>query len=217
MIDFTKEQLDEKYRNLPADLRQALDSTEIYEDFQEISKKHGLHIDKAGILEEEVTIVLLGLVPSSKLVERLHENMEISIQEAQTIARDVNETIFKDFRESLMKIHSENTEIKPQNTVHADDEKIDREELLRAIEEMDGSVDGRQQTVDGGDKTNTSGNLGEIKTFPAPMGGAPKSIIEEKLSGPMRSTTEEIKLTRGDEKTRPDPGRRVDPYREPIE
>jgi hypothetical protein len=217
---------------LPPDLRQALDSTEIYEDFQEISKKHGLHIDKAGILEEEVTIVLLGLMPSSKLVARLHENMGISSEEAQNIAQDVNETIFKDFRESLMKIHSENTEIKPANVVNVEapiqtksdgeTEKIDREELLREIEKMDelGSRqtgDSGQGAVDGIDKSNKLENLAEIKTFSAPAGAAPKSIIEEKLSGPMRSTAEEIKLTRGDEKTRPDPGRRIDPYREPLD
>lgn len=216
MIDFTKEQLEEKYRNLPADLRQALDSTEIYEDFQAISKKHGLHIDKAGILEEEVTIVLLGLVPSSKFVARLRENLEISLEEAQTIANDVNETIFKDFRESLMKIHSGNAVTAQSDSaqVSDDDEKIDREELLREIE---GMADGSREMGDGGKSQKTEGNFGEIKTFPAPAGSAQKSIIEEKLSGPMRTTTEQIKLTRGDEKTRPDPGRRVDPYREPIE
>lgn len=212
MIAFTKEQLEEKYRNLPPDLRQALDSTEIYEDFQEISKKHGLHIDKAGILEEEVTIVLLGLVPSSKLVERLYENMEISMAEAQNIAQDVNETIFKDFRESLMKIHA-GTVMTPQNDnshTSDDNEKIDREELLREIEKLD--TEASLPAIQ-----NSFGDAKEIKTFPAPAGSAPRSIIEEKLSGPMRSTTEEIKLTRGDEKTRPDPGRRIDPYREPIE
>jgi len=212
-MDFTKDELEQKYKSLPADLRAALDSTEIYQKLQVISKKHNLLIDKAGILEEQITLVLLGLVPASKFVGQLREMLDITLQEAQNIANDVNETIFKDFRESLMRIHSENTDPAEVRPPRADeqDEKIDREELLREIEKMD----------DDSSRITPVSNEAEHKFSVASQSAVPpeqpKSIIEEKLSGPVRTSSEEIHLTPRDEKQRPDPGRRIDPYREPLE
>ena len=213
-MDFTKEQLDQKYKSLPPDLRRALDSTEIYEQFQDISKKHNLLIDKAGILEQEVTFVLLGLVPSSKFINQLHEKLDISTSEAQKIASDVNDTIFKSFRESLMRVHSENADIKTVAEASIQEEKIDRDELLREIEKMDGDS---SNIAFAQDEVEHKFSVAPQTPMPSQPVVPTKSIIEEKLSGPVKTSTEEVNLSSRDQKNRPDGGIKVDPYREPIE
>jgi hypothetical protein len=205
-MSFTKEQLDERYKNLPSDIKAALDSTDTYEDLQEISKKYGLLIDKAGLLSEEVTLTLLGLESSSSLVYRLRENLGVSLEVAQSMGDDINEKIFKDFRDSLMKIHSENVNSKfPAE--NEEEEKIDREDLLREIERID-----------------TQASVAPVETekvehkFSASVEPVPsKNIVEQKLNAPVKSSIEVVNLSRPGEKTRPDPGLKIDPYREPIE
>ncbi|MEK7120925.1 MAG: hypothetical protein AAB840_02435, partial [Patescibacteria group bacterium] len=105
-MEFTEEQLKQKYDNLPPDLREALDSTEVFAKFQAISDRYRLLLDKAGMLEQEVSLVLLGLVPAPEFVSRIRQKLEVSLEEAQKIAGDVNETIFKGFRDSLMRVHA---------------------------------------------------------------------------------------------------------------
>lgn len=122
---FTEGQLKAKYDSLPLDLKEALDSTEIFDKFQNISDKYRLLIDKAGMLEEEVSYVLLGLLPASKFSDRIREKLGISSEEAQKITGDVNETIFKGFRDSLMKIHSENAVEKREETTPDISEKAE--------------------------------------------------------------------------------------------
>src|SRR3990167_7828126 len=129
-MEFTREELEKKYRGLPEELRRALDSTEVYDALRTIVAKHGLHIDQSAVLEDEISLVLLGIVSAYDFTKRIKEGLGLSLTETENIVRDVNEVIFKKYREHLM------MPMEPVASV-GEEENLNREEILKEIENPD--------------------------------------------------------------------------------
>ena len=90
---------------LPSDLKTAIYSADSSTAIENISKKYGLHIDQMGKLAEETGLVMLGVTHPKDFISNLAGRLGVDQLTAKSIARDVNEQIFKKVRESLMKIH----------------------------------------------------------------------------------------------------------------
>lgn len=195
-MEFTNIEIEAKYQALHPDLKAALNSPDIYSSLQNIAEKYNLLMDKAGILEQEVTLVLLGLVPSSKFIDRLKVNLDVSVDVSEKIAADINETIFKEFREVLMEIHEKAKQIEIEKATKiipeqpfVEDNKLDRDEILKEIERIEKFEE------------NLVPSVGE--TIP----DADTEVKDEPVDAKkVEEVVEEVK-----------PVYKVDPYREPIE
>jgi len=145
---FPFEKLEEKFREIPDDVREAISSVEVNEKLRELTDKYKLQFDEAENLIKEIGLVMLGLKPRKDFVKNIQTATELDYHISQLIAEDVNNLIFHDVRESLKKIHGfdqdENARrLTParEEALGADgalvenlDESLIRDELLQEIE-----------------------------------------------------------------------------------
>lgn len=103
----TQQIIKDRLQVIPEDIRTAIKSVDLAGKFEEIANKHGLHIDQNGNLQTETLLVMIGLEPTKDFVDNIHKELEVSMQEAQSIANDVNDQIFKNIRLSLRKMSEE--------------------------------------------------------------------------------------------------------------
>ncbi|HBB56708.1 TPA: hypothetical protein DEW47_03440 [Patescibacteria group bacterium] len=106
MKEYSDQEIENIYSNLPEDLRSAIFSIETDEEIVKIGKKYNLNIDKIGNLGNETGMVMLGVTMSSEFVSNLVKLLEIDKTKAGEIASDVNERIFKKVRDSLRRVHN---------------------------------------------------------------------------------------------------------------
>jgi len=102
-----QETIKERFKVLPMDIREAITSTDLSSKFETISQKHGLRIDQSGSLQTETLLIMLGLESPEAYVDNLQKELEISRNEAMSIAKDVNTEILDSIRESLRKIQAD--------------------------------------------------------------------------------------------------------------
>ena len=106
MQDYNKDFKD-YIETLPPELKQAVYSIDYHEKLQEIIKNNKLMVDQAGKLEAETSLIIMGVEPLDKYVANLVKNVGLSNIQASIVAHDVNESIFKNIRESLKKINDQ--------------------------------------------------------------------------------------------------------------
>ncbi len=134
----------EKYiESLPPELKEAIYSIDYPTKLQEISSKHKLMIDQAGKFEIETTLVMAGIEPLKQYINNIVKNVGLSESQAIAIAKDTDELIFKNIRESLRKIN-EQIEEEDKIAEESEDNKINYQEnvpektdLLSSIENPD--------------------------------------------------------------------------------
>lgn len=105
-MSFTREQLKKNYSRLPKEIKVVLDSEENTDKIYDLGSKHDLHIDKIGLLHQEINLVMLGVVKPQEFIPNLREKLKVSDEEARKIALEVNEQIFNPIRESLKQVHA---------------------------------------------------------------------------------------------------------------
>ncbi len=110
-MQYTTKQLQEKYKSLPEDLKDAIWSTASAEIIQSIGKKYGLNVEQVGKLASETGLVLLGLSHPKDYIKSLSANITIEIDTARKIAEEVNNGIFSKVKEHLKKLHGIDTGI----------------------------------------------------------------------------------------------------------
>lgn len=116
---------------LPAEIKQAIYSIDYPQKLQEIVRNNKLMIDQAGKLETETTLVMAGIEPMNKYVNNLISNVGLSSIQASVIAHDVNESIFKNIRETLKKI---NDQIIEEDKTLTEAETPTKENIITGIE-----------------------------------------------------------------------------------
>lgn len=94
----------DRYKELPEDIQQAIKNTNLAEKFMVIANKHSLRIDQNGSLQTETLLVMLGLEPSEDYVDNVQKALEVSRNEAQSIAEDVNKEILGSIRSTIQSI-----------------------------------------------------------------------------------------------------------------
>jgi len=99
-----KESIDKKLESLPEDIREAISSTDVPRKIQSIMQKYSIHLDAALDIETEVSLVMLGLQNPADFIRNLRENAGLSPEDARNVATDINDTIFKPIRNSLVGI-----------------------------------------------------------------------------------------------------------------
>lgn len=93
MQEYTKEQTREVYLSLPEPLQDIMASLDTAETIENIGKKHHLHVDKIGLLGQEINLVMMGLVKPQDFTLRLEKKLLIPTKDAVAITLDVNDKI----------------------------------------------------------------------------------------------------------------------------
>lgn len=95
------EKLTARFKELPQALQTAILSTDIEKKLRELSEVHKLHLDQWQGLENEVMLALLGFQPGENLGENIKNAIGISDEDAQALAEDISDAIFKPIRTDL--------------------------------------------------------------------------------------------------------------------
>lgn len=104
-MQYTTKQLQEKYKSLPEDLKDAIWSAESAATIQSIGKKYGLNVEQTGKLASETGLVLLGLTHPKNYIKILSATITVDMDTARKIAEEVNNGIFSKIKEYLKKLH----------------------------------------------------------------------------------------------------------------
>ena len=105
MKSYTQQELEEKYKQLPATIEEAIFSASAEKTLEEIREKHKLQIDQLGILADETRLVMLGLTHPKNFINNLAERLNLDGETAKNIAQEINQRIFYKIREELKKMH----------------------------------------------------------------------------------------------------------------
>lgn len=89
------------YDALPHEIQGLLYSPKMFSILKQISDKHHLHIDQAGLLEAETNDVLLGFTLTEDYPAVLKESLNLEQKDADDIATDVNDLLFLPVREIM--------------------------------------------------------------------------------------------------------------------
>ncbi|HET8581357.1 MAG TPA: hypothetical protein VFL98_02735 [Candidatus Paceibacterota bacterium] len=101
MDDEVKQQIKERFRDLPEPVRRAITSSDVERHLRELAQAHKLHFDQWITLENEVMMALLGIQPVEQLGEHIAQEAGISREEGESIAADAFARIFEPIRQEL--------------------------------------------------------------------------------------------------------------------
>jgi hypothetical protein len=93
--------IQEAFANLSPVVQKVLTSADLAEKLQRLSKKHALHLDKWTLLENEITMTLLGITDPDSLITNIHDHVGVDVAEATAIANDAALEIFNPIRDEL--------------------------------------------------------------------------------------------------------------------
>ena len=130
---YSKEQVYMKFQKLPTVVQDVIFSSNTTDTIKEISKKYNLHIDKIGILNKEITYIIVGLEKTTDFIRNIKVQLNLPDEKINAIAKDVNEKIFLQVREVMKKAQSDMTEESGSVTPSSNKQVIDRVEESREI------------------------------------------------------------------------------------
>src|SRR3990172_11314965 len=110
-MEYSSRQLNELYKKLPWDLKDALFSEASANSIRAIGEKYNFQIKKIGILADETGLVLFGVLHPKDFIPDLAQKLGVDKEVAKKIADDVNREIFQKVRVSLRKLYGITDEI----------------------------------------------------------------------------------------------------------
>jgi hypothetical protein len=219
MNEETKKIIKEKFDSLPESIQELILSSNYQDTLIEIGKKYQLNVEQLGLLEQETTLVMMGLTPTKDFEVELTRELNIDKIKGNQIVTEINEKIFLTIRDLLKLMYTpEGEEPSVEETSEEKEPKTSpdkgrqegfnlesRDELLEKIENPEKTPPIR----------NDEGSQGP------PVSNGTGSILSQKLSGafsiPKVETDHSLNnMTKGsgEEKTTLP---KIDPYRMPIE
>lgn len=138
-----KELLGNKFKQLPGVVQKAISSAHVEEHIRALAERHRLHLDDGVILENELMMVLLGVQPIDELPKNLARELEIGEADAQTIALDASETIFRPIEVELEQA-LENPNAEPREEAEQD---ATRREVLATARAEEARVSGTSAEI----------------------------------------------------------------------
>ncbi len=102
-MDYTRADIKKAYQKLPPVVQDIVLSNDTVEKIEDIQKKYDLNQKQAEVFENEVELLMMGLIHSDEFISNLKEKLEITEEKADGIATEVDEKIFKGIREVMMR------------------------------------------------------------------------------------------------------------------
>ncbi|MEI8248943.1 MAG: hypothetical protein WCG07_00395 [Candidatus Taylorbacteria bacterium] len=97
----TKQLIQERFNDLPNEIKGAITASDLPEKIKKIAADNNLLLDQVSDLQNEILFVLLGIEPSSDFVGNVSKELSVNNLKALAIAKQVNATIFDAIREKL--------------------------------------------------------------------------------------------------------------------
>ncbi|MCG2695273.1 hypothetical protein L6261_04320 [Candidatus Parcubacteria bacterium] len=241
-MQYNKEQIKERYNNLPEDVKQAISSVDTTNVVVNIGEKYQLHVDQLGELVDETGLVMLGFTKTNDFVSNLEKRLNVPREKAINLVKEINDEILIKIRESMKKIIDEKREEKSEEIIQPkafENEIHDREKILREIEfpgEIKSETNKKEEQNNEETKKwapDTHQNEEEIKNEEPNLTDdqdevsqeittpTHTEIIEKKLTEVVKMPVVEKKIIEEEEnqpKKENKPAEiKTDPYREPIE
>ncbi|TSC86994.1 MAG: hypothetical protein G01um10148_99 [Parcubacteria group bacterium Gr01-1014_8] len=129
MADDIKKVLEERFNSLPDAVQKAILSGHIQEKFQELARKHQLHVDAWQQVENKIMLTVLGVIQPEELVDKIVNETNVGAEKAATIVSDIALSVFKPIREELER---ELGHPQAREEVISDIEKVRQEVLSQA-------------------------------------------------------------------------------------
>ena len=98
-----QKKLESRLSELPKPLREAITSETLAPKIRTIAEKHGLNLWQGQILENEISLALVGLEDREGFTDAIRNQLEIGEGEANAITNDVDAKIFAEIRTTLQK------------------------------------------------------------------------------------------------------------------
>jgi hypothetical protein len=140
MKNYDQNQYVEIFYKLPPEIKDVVAASATTEHLFKIGQKHSLHIDKVGIMTDLAFDVMMGIVASKNFVSELQKELGISALDASTLARDIDENVFKPIKNTMISLYGDKAPNKPSSTMvtliedEEEHEHLDKDLLLREIE-----------------------------------------------------------------------------------
>lgn len=187
--------LEKLFKELPKNVQDAISSVAVSEKLQEIAKRNGLHIDEAGIVSDEATMVMLGIENPKDFIDGLENKLKLPREKIIALAKDIDKEIFEPIRESLRKMYEH------EEDLVADERKLSADERRSNLEPETQNDQKKEMTMEElGQKLAEEDAIFRNKTEGVANLPREETIIKD--SAPIRT---ESKI------------RHVDPYRETTE
>ena len=97
----TPQEIDDRFKQLPADVQQAIEASRVGEKITEVGKKYGLHIDQLGGLEDTTFFVMLGFANPQEFAQDIAKATHTTPEVAEQIAQELNTSLFASIRQSM--------------------------------------------------------------------------------------------------------------------
>ncbi|MBU4536853.1 hypothetical protein KJ603_02320 [Patescibacteria group bacterium] len=225
---FAFKELQEKFLNIPEDVREAISSNEVNEKLLVLAEKYSLQYDEAEELTKEIGYIMLGLKPKDNFVKNIQKVTELDFEKSKALAEEINSSIFESIRDSLRQIHEGPTEEIDEDL----DENLVREELLNELSKpketgTDLMKYPTKEIIDPQtDIIKFEGNQQSIKETPLKESEIPtltlnkdftKDSSEQKNKIVLPTKEQEGKQSTDSKEQEKPKSYTIDPYREPIE
>ncbi|MBT3730259.1 hypothetical protein HON59_02860 [bacterium] len=198
---YSKEQINERFQMLSPTVQDIILSVEIADAIKEITKKNDLHMDTAGLLNEEITYVIVGAEKSVNFVSNLKTKVHIPEDKVNSVAGDVNDKIFLPVREAL-----KNAANKPAQDIKL--EVVEESNLHKKEVELENSINHAPLTESEEIRQHIEAQR-VVGNTTAPPANLPTGVPAE---APTEQKEEKQKPSFENKKPS-----HVDPYREPFE
>jgi hypothetical protein len=136
-MEFTQEKIKKAFDNADPRVQKILLDSYITEDVSVIGKKSGLRIDKIDGLIMIVGYVILNLIPISKLIEVIAQEMDVDREKATNIAEKIDKFVFTKVREQMKNKEDSQVVVEPKNNnIEADKKegvKIENKDLKTSL------------------------------------------------------------------------------------
>ena len=100
----------EKFEKLPDSYKEAIKNTDYDGSIAKIAKKNKLHIDQSAYLEDVLSALIFGEISGDNIISEIKSKLSVDKENADTIAKDINELILHPIKENLMKMETKQDE-----------------------------------------------------------------------------------------------------------
>lgn len=216
----TDVQVKEAYKKAREELKEYINSDELFNTFYTLRTKYSLHVDVAGNLALLVDAIILELVPLSDFPGLLKEILTgASETDYLAILKSVNDDIFAAFRQKTKeraeaKLREEKERAERKAKEDAEDQALELE-LRKQFEVEQAALAAKPKAPAAPTSTDPVSLVPPVVKTPVLQEIAPKSIIEQKVTMVSAPTQQNTSVSNTETKpVSPPRYHGTDPYRE---
>ena len=101
--------LDEKFKNLPESIKKIIAGSNYKTVLYDIAKEYGLNVIEIGVLENDLTDLIIGSIHPNKFEGMLKNTLKFPDEKTHELANAINEKILKRIREEMEKLPNNHT------------------------------------------------------------------------------------------------------------